>query len=297
MKNYFRYFRTPFIIVGVLLAVMIIVKAVAGFGLTSRGNDVHTDTQRVFDYADILTDVEESKLEKLIAKRQKQIRCDIIIVTIEQSADDNSDYAEYSYWTRYDKFKMDYADAFYEDASYGYNLTAGKGPFGYNKPHGDGVLYLDNWYREADGNCYSWFCTTGKCESHYSNEEIQDVIDVATDGVNSDPYTAYKNMINKVYDDMNGIRIPGVLIFIVALVVALIFMCTKRYSGKTKKTTVASTYLTGGQPTVNAVKDELYDKKVTHRVIQTSSSSGGGGGGGHHTSSGGHSHGGGGGRH
>lgn len=196
MKNYLKYFRTPFIIIGVLLTVMIIVKVVAGFGPTSRGNDVHTDTQRVFDYADVLTDSEESKLEKLIAKRQKQIKCDIIIVTIDQTAVEDGEDEDGYYWAMYEDFVRNYADDFYEDASYGYNLTAGKGPFGYNKPHGDGVLYLDNWYREADGSCYSWFCTTGKCESHYSNEEIQDVIDVATDGVNSDPYTAYKNMIN-----------------------------------------------------------------------------------------------------
>ena len=43
-----------------------------------------------------------------------------------------------------DRYTMVYADNFYDEHQ-----------FGYDRPYGDGVLMLDNWYREADGGVYS----------------------------------------------------------------------------------------------------------------------------------------------
>ena len=101
MNNYLKYFKARFIIVGILL--------IAYFGITllqtdftdvERTNDQHTDLQRVFDYAGVLSDREEAKLEKLIRKKQKQIGGDIILVTIcerLQDADDKVSHYESFY--------------------------------------------------------------------------------------------------------------------------------------------------------------------------------------------------------
>ena len=46
-----------------------------------RSNTECTLTQRVFDDADVLTDEEEAKLEKLIAEKEKLIGGDIVLMT------------------------------------------------------------------------------------------------------------------------------------------------------------------------------------------------------------------------
>ena len=134
---------------------------------------------------------------------------------------------------------------------------------------------------------------------------IDDLTDTATDGVNSNPYQAYKNYVNQVYRDMKGgpldLQIPVLFILIAAVVVTGIFYLAHGINKKGAKTTLATTYVNGGKPVMNSKQDVLYDKRVVSRKIETSSGGSGGGrssgGGGHHTSSGGHSHGGGGGRH
>ena len=44
--------------------------------------------QRVFDSADVLSDKEEKKLEELIARREKQTGCDIVLVTLCESLEE-----------------------------------------------------------------------------------------------------------------------------------------------------------------------------------------------------------------
>lgn len=288
MKKYIKYFKVPFIIIAVLLAIyasLMIVKSLQGE--KERTNTVHTDTQRVFDYADVLTDSEEAKLEALIAKRQKQIACDIVLVTI------NEPYEGYS---SPESYVMNRADDFYDEQQFGYD-----GPNDIGYMNGDGILYLDNWCRDYDGYAYCWLSASGRCEKKYSNDMINDLIDLVTENSNSDPYGSYVDYVNQVARDMTGsisFNIPIIFVFAAAFIIALVFFISKISNKKGVKTTTNRTYIVDGFPRINNAQDNLYDKKVVSRVIQTSSSGGGsGGGGGHHTSSGGHSHGGGGGRH
>ena len=53
-----------------------------------RTNKECATTQRVFDNADVLSDEEEKKLAELIEKRQKQTKCDIILITLEESLEE-----------------------------------------------------------------------------------------------------------------------------------------------------------------------------------------------------------------
>lgn len=270
MKKYLKHFRFLFIAVGVLLIIYIAVS------ITKRPpiGYVRTNSQemeRVFDYADKLTDEEEEALRELIAEKESMIGCDIVLVTINDPSID-SDYA-----------MMNYADDFYDERKYGFN-----------RPWGDGALYLDNW-----ANGYCWFSTCGRVEDRYSTQAIDNLIDEVCLTVNNDPYNAYRTYVESLSRKMSNQgtmgSIPGLYILGAAFIITLVYVIIGVINNKGKKTTTANTYVVGGQPLFHDRRDIFVTKHTTSRRIETSS--GGGGGGGHHISSGGHSHGGGGGRH
>lgn len=291
MKEYFRHFRFLFIAFGIIVALGIFLNIIklSGNGSSERTNTECTTNERVFDYADVLTDGEEEKLRAQIAEREKQIQADIVLVTLNKSL---KEYAlSYDPDAEYYEFTMIFADNFYEEHN-----------FGYNKPIGDGVLLLDNIYREDDGRVYTWMCTTGKAETKYSTGMINRILDKFYENVDDDPYLAYKTFVDNVYYDMTDSEtmsenIPPFLSFLCAAVAALIYIIVNLSSRKGSKTVNTRTYVNGGQPIYKRREDTFLRKNVTSRTIETSSGSSGGhsgGGGGHHTSSGGHSHGGGG---
>jgi uncharacterized membrane protein YgcG len=273
MKKYFKHFCILFIILGILLVVFLGLK-IADNSVKmeyTRTNTECTETERVFDYADKLTDEQEDKLRELIAEKEKEIGCDIILVTINDPSI-SSDYA-----------MMNYADDFYDERK-----------FGFDQAWGNGALYLDNW-----ANGYCWFSTSGKVENRYSSREIDNLIDDVCATVNYDQYGAYKTYVNSLAATMTGksnSHIPMTYILLLALVVTVIYVLVGIANNKGKKTTTAHTYVPGGKAVFHDTRDVFVTKHVTRRQI-SSGSGGAGGGGGHHISSGGHSHGGGGGRH
>lgn len=273
IKDFLKQFKWMFLVLIITFAVWIFVAVIpkddTGEGSYTRTNDQCDTTERVFDYADKLTDAEEESLRELIAKRESQIGCDIVLVIIDEPLT---------------KSLMDYADDFYDNHMYGYD-----------EPWGDGVVYVDNWY---DGNV--WFSTCGKAEYNYSTSMIDALIDDVTSITNEDPYGAYTSYVNDVYYQMSGkgissfyLSMPAVLL--ITLIVTIIYTVTGVAGTKAKRTTTNTTYVPAGHPDMGICNDIFISKHTTHRRIE--SSSGGGGGGGHHRSSGGHSHGGGGGRH
>lgn len=277
MKQYFKRFWFWYAIIAIMLVVYLVARFTGG---NSGQEYVRTNTEclteeRVFDYADKLSDAEEDNLRALIAKREKQVGCDIVLVTIDDPE------------LRSDSKMMTYADYFCIDNK-----------FGYNRPVGDAIIYVDNW-----NGGYVWMSTSGKAEARYSSSMIDSLITYACDVVNSNPYKGYKRYVNRVYRDlsansvMGSFRINSLAIFIVALVVTIIYLIAGLSGHKGKKTTTASTYVAGGRPDLRNSNDTFINKHVSKRKIESSSGgSGGGGGGGHHTT-GGHSFGGGGGRH
>lgn len=268
MKKFLKHFSVLFIITAILLVAFIVLSIGSDKKqvVYERGNS-DAPAERVYDYADVLTDEEEDNLRKLIAEKEDEIGCDIVLVIIDEPSVD-SDYA-----------MMNYADDFY-DQNY----------FGYNKVHGDGALYLDNYYIG-----YCWFSTCGRVMDEYSDSEINELIDDVCEDVNYDPYNAYRTYVNSLSDTMSGKgdQIPFGIILLVAVVVTAIYVIVGIFNNKGKKTTTASTYVAGGNPMFHDKRDIFVTKHVTKRHIESSS----GGGGGGHISSGGVSHGGGGGRH
>lgn len=299
MKKWLYYFRFYFIVIFILL---IILGAVTGIhmagnrmNVTERQNSECLTEERVFDKADKLTDREEEKLRKLIAKREKQTGCDIVLVTLREPLKEYAEsYKDKIGYIGVDEYVMVYADNFYDENK-----------FGHNAAYGDGVIYVDNWEKESDGYRYSWFGTSGKAESKYSTAMIGHLVDRVIRVTDISPYLAYKTYINSFYYDMNGfadftMSVSIWIILLVPLGIALFFVWINITGDAGSKNTTANTYVNGGNSHVNQQEDVFMNKVVTQIHIQTSSGGSGGrsgGGGGHHTSSGGRSHGGGGGRH
>ena len=79
-------------------------------------------TQRVFDDADVLTDEEEAKLEKLIAEKEKLIGGDIVLMTTNDAS-----------LNTMEKLR-DYAQNYYKENK-----------IGWDKPIGSRAIYVDDW--------------------------------------------------------------------------------------------------------------------------------------------------------
>ncbi len=288
MREYFRYFKWIYIILAVL-GIIVALLNVGHWGIArvanyQRTNKECTTEQRVFDHGDVLTEKQEKKLEELIAKREKQTGCDIVLITLNESLKEYARGIEPG--VRYSEFVRVYAEQFWEENG-----------FGYDRPDGDGVVLVDNWFREDDGSIYTWLCTTGKAKEAYSAAQIDHILDNVYRYVEKDPYRAYKTYINDFYHDMLGVNVfslyvPGYIPWLVGIVLAVIFTACNWRSKRGKKTTTAVTYVAGGKPVFQVRKDRFIRKTVTQRKIQRSSGgsggSGGGGGGGHH-GGGGHS--------
>ena len=274
---------------GIIMAVGVLFSTLTAGGKSvealssQRANTECTETERVFDYADVLTDSEEESLTEFIAEKEVETRSDIVIVTLNESlVDYAAQYEDVIGSVSTDKCVMVYADNFYDEHK-----------FGYDRVHGDGMLFLDNWYREADGKVYSWMSTAGRIEDAFSVSDMSDIMSYALEEVEEDPYMAYRTIVSEYADSYTGTndKIGGITItFITAFVIAGIFLLINCFGKKGKKTTTDSTYVVGGRPLVRLRKDRYIRKSVTKTKIQTDSGSGGGGG--HHTSAGGVSHGG-----
>lgn len=290
MKEYFKYFRWVFIIIGVLAVILAVIKGVQGLAVVAgsheRTNTKCETTQRVFDYADVLTDREEKKLEKLIAKREKQTGCDIVLVTLYESLEEYAREIEPD--VPYNQFVRIFAEEFYEENN-----------FGYNKPDGDGVLLVDNWFREADGHIHTWLWPAGNAADTLSYDDVDWILDEVYLYVEDNTYRAYKTYVNDFYRGMTGkgalsANIPEGLPILAGIIAAVIFIPMNWKSRSGSRTTTATTYVNGGTEHFVNRQDIFLRKSVVKRHIETSSSGGGGGhsGGGH--SGGGGSHGGGG---
>lgn len=291
MKEYFRYFRWVF------AATVVLAVCYGGIGLfhamqaaPERTNKECLTEQRVFDYGDVLSEREEKKLDSLIAKRERQTGCDIVLVTLNKSLMEYAREKEPN--VPYSEFVRVFAEDFYDSNG-----------FGYNKPIGDGILLVDNWYREDDGRVYTWLCTVGRAEDEYTYERIDHLLDDVYRYVEDDPYQAYRTYINDFYNDMTGrgvntIYLPQWFPLAAATFSMICFVALHWKSKKGKKTVVPSTYV-NGSPQMYKREDVFVNKIVTRRHIPKSSggrgggSRGSGGGGGSSHSHGGH-HGGGG---
>ena len=297
LRQYFKYFKIWFIIAGILAVITIgaaVVHALTPKPVRGNGQE---PTERVYDYADMLTEEEEQSLWEYIAECEGKIQADIVIVTISESVEyDLQDpdlpeafHAKEVGSTDWSTAMRDLADNFYDYNNYGYN-----------KVHGNGVLLLDNSYEGQKG---SWLSTCGNVYDYFGDYEIDQALYAVDDYIDESPYRAYKNCISYVTRTMEESQESMPMTFapwiLVGLVVALIYAAVNLHQNKAKDTTATNQYVDGKKPKINDTRDQYLRKNVVTRRIETSSSSGGsshrsGGHGGSHRSSSGVSHGGGG---
>jgi uncharacterized protein len=285
-KQYFHYFRVWFIVIGILFAVFAVVWVMNMLqrGDGGRGNQ-EAPAERVYDYADVLTDEEEQKLREHIAVKEAQYQVDLVLVTI------NEDVESQGYW---DTVMMNKADDFYDQHK-----------FGYDTEWGDGAELLDNWYEDSNGSqAGSWLSTCGKVYTLFGDDDIDYVLDGVYRKVDSDPYGAYKIYVDRTCQLLgNGgvgtvsTGIPFLFILVGPALIALIYALVNLKQSPAKVTVTKSAYVEGGRPVMNFRSDDFLRKNVVSRRIETSSSGSRGyrsGGGGGHRSSSGVRHGGGG---
>jgi len=296
MKQYFKYFRVWFILFGVCAFVTLVIGI--GYILKVEEPVVRTNDQapaeRVYDYADVLTQEEEDNLRNYIAQVETKIHHDVVLVTLNESVLDKYGYSENTD-DNWDAAITAYADDFYD-----YNY------YGYNEAMGDGVILVDNWYEGEKG---SKFSTAGNAYEVYTYYMVDEVLDAVYDMVEYNPYRAYMAYVETVgrhlaprnHSALN-ITIDPMAILVVALIPAVIFVVTHLKNSEGKKTTSTSTYVDEKAmiPRFIVNRDDFVTKSVTSVRINTDSGSGGrssrsGGGGraGGHRSSSGRSHGGG----
>lgn len=305
LKAYFKHWRILFIVTAVFLILFLIVygvkkqareKEVNSYHISTNTERVHGD-RRVFDFADQLTDEEETKLEAYIHEKEAYTMTDIVIVTLNKSlADYAPEYRDnYTMEITPDKYVMVYADKFWEDNRFGYDApqvldgTTGTG---------DGVLLVDNLCREPETNkIYTWMCTTGIVEEKFSSSMIDSVLDSFYNEVDSNYYEACIDFVDTYVffldPETKVPRLGHILPYIIAVAILVIYVLANRKERLGYDTTDYDTYVVSNSIEFTENKDVFLRKSVSKRYNPPTSSSSSGGGG-HHSSGGGGSHGGGG---
>lgn len=289
-KRYLHDFRFWFIAIGVLAIACVAMKFAKPARNVPRTNG-EAPAERVYDYADVLTDPEEEHLREYIAEMENKMRMDIVLVTISQSVEGDEAMEQHGLRSAdWDQNMRDLADDFWDQNKFGYNKSF----------EGDGVLLLHNWYEGQNGEHLS---TSGRVEDNFSLRDIDDVLYAVDEYYDTDPYRAYRAYVEeacRLMDDSLSLPFSWGMVVGLPIIVAFIYAVTGASQKKAENTVAVNAYVAGGRPEIRKKEDALIRKNVVTRKIQTDSGSGGGGrsgGGGHHTSSGGASHGGGSHRH
>ena len=252
------------------------------------------ETEKVYDFANLLTDEEEKKLFNEITEYIQTYNMDMVIVTIDKNNKSSA---------------MDYADDFYD-----YNN------FGKGSTH-DGVLFLIDMDTRN-----MWISTTGEAIRIYSDARIDSILDstynyikipnyykcasafvsrassYAKLGVPSSNKNTYINENGEyIYNSNDEFGMTTGYIFcsiFVSLLASFIFIAIASYKHKTiKKATQAKQYLVNGSFNLTEKQDRFVSSNTTKHYNPPSSSGGShysGGGSSTHSSSSGGCHGGGG---
>lgn len=259
------------------------------FNLGTNKNDIMTtpcvdDMQKVYDFADLLTDEEEDKLYQEVNSFISQTGYDLAVVTTNENTK---------------RSEVEYADDFYDYNDFGKNSTR------------DGLLLLIDMT-----NRRVYISTTGNAIVMY-NSRIDSIIDAGYDYLTSqDYYNTFSKMIEKQeyyfdlgpdesdiktiiideYGNASYIKympygLVGFISGIVTLIVSIVI-----YNKSKLKLKVGSTISYMKDKNITRKQDNLVNTVVTHTLRYSDTSSGGGhsSGGGFHSSSSGSSHGGGG---
>lgn len=254
------------------------------------------DTNRVYDYADLLTESEEAELTAASLLVEDDIETELYILTTNDAEG---------------KQTVDYADDFGDEHA-----------FGYDEPYGNYIVLCIDM-----DNRVVWVSTSGKAIEYLTEARIDSLIDdlygyltsgdyyntclsyihSATDYLGSLPSYSeaetdpdrYQDTMYK-YDEEPATSEMEILLFYlyIAMFIGAVAVGIMAFRSRSRMTANAKTYAKGSVR-INGREDRYIRRVTTSRRIQTESHSSGSSGshsrsGGRHTSSSGHSHGGGG---
>lgn len=237
-------------------------------------------TKKIYDFSNILTDLEEKELKKYIDEFIEKYNTELIIVTYD---------LKYTIDSQNDTFASDFYD--YND-------------FGLNNRIYDGIVLFRNTY-SADP--YFDIYTFGEAQLYFTHNRYDTILDGIYPYLKSHNYyvgfkkfieyvdNTYKNGIPnelKYYtvDDMGYLikhkapyEVPWVIALIISFVISLIITCIKASKNKMVKTaTEAKEYLDNNNIIFTKKSDTFIREHTTQYTVSSSSS----GGGGYHSSSG-----------
>lgn len=250
----------------------------------ARSNTECGTNERVFDYADKLSDADEEKLKSEISELENKIGMDLAVVTVDQ----NTDLSEYGASATANDIEVNTRDIAFKICDY-YRFGWEEWPDGTyldGKDASTSVVIVANW-QENDG--YVYLCTSGKAKKRISDDEATSITEYGGGILRSDTLGGFERMLDRTEKAMKsstgGIKFLSPFIcFVVSLVLAIIFFCVNLSKKAGKDTTNASTYSNGDAQELGR-RDIFIRKEVQSVKIQSDSSGSGGSSGG---SSGGH---------
>jgi len=260
------------------------------------------ETEKIYDFSEILTEEEETKILERIKEFTSNTDFDLVILTKELPYSNDHDNEDYS---------ADFYDfnSFDKNGILFFRNTYSSDPYFDLYSFGDAQLYfydtrlnsiLDDIYDNIhEGNYYDGIIQLiERLEEYYSEGKLEDYF-VDNDGMlrENDKYYIDKNgKLKRKYD----YKVPILPSAIISLIITLIVISNMVKKNKMiRLATNASVYTNNNSINLTVNKDDLVNS-ITNRVYMPPSDYSGGGSSGGHSSSMGHSGGGhssGGGRH
>lgn len=248
--------------------VLLLLAALPVNTLDVRAEEQNQDKQYVIDEAEILTDAQVEKLEKLCKEKSEKCKTDIVILTVNNKLD----------YSALDQYMLNILTT-----KYGYNGTG---------TDCDAVGYVINVNQSIRAD--RLVVTAGISQDQISNDQMDSVRKSAEKKLKNNDYYAgcvkYVNGMelrlnrNFFFQCMTYLPIKLLIAAAVAIIAVLIMM----FNAKAKMTVSGNTYAKGHHGELLGQSDHFINTTVVRRQIQTNHGGGGGGGGGGARSSGGH---------
>lgn len=268
--------------IGILCFIMYSVKSKANLKHDARSNEDCMTNERVFDYADKLSDSEEETLRSDIEELENLVGMDVVIVTVDQNTD-LSEFGASAIGGDIEYNTKEIAEKICDTYRFGWEEWP-DGTYLNGKDASTSVVIVTNW---QPTDRYVYLCTSGKARKRISDSKAVSITKYGGKKLREDPFTGFERILKKTKSAMKssggGINfLSGPICALVALVAAIIFFAVNYSKKAGKDTTTASTYSKGNAEVLD--RRDIFIRKEVHSVkIQSDSGSSGssGGGGGH----------------
>lgn len=285
MNNMMKKFLVTMLVIlgiGILCFIMYSVKSKANLKHDARSNEDCMTNERVFDYADKLSDSEEETLRSDIEELENLVGMDVVIVTVDQNTD-LSEFGASAIGGDIEYNTKEIAEKICDTYRFGWEEWP-DGTYLNGKDASTSVVIVANW---QPTDRYVYLCTSGKARKRISDSKAVSITKYGGKKLREDPFTGFERILKKTKSAMKssggGINfLSGPICALVALVAAIIFFAVNYSKKAGKDTTTASTYSKGNAEILD--RRDIFIRKEVHSVkIQSDSGSSGssGGGGGH----------------